>query len=275
LVFSFWPGGFTFFISFFRTNLLTDWKFVLFNNYKATFSDGVFHQALFNTFLYLIYTVPAGLIISLFLSALISKTSVRAKKIYTAFYFAATITSIIAVGIVWKILYFPKLGLFGLIISKVFHLTPPAFLVDAKSALLSIAIMDIWLGIGFRTIILTTAIDEIPDSIIESSMIDGSYGLNQFFRIVLPLIKRQILFLIAMGTIAAVNIYGQVYVMTYPFLGGPGHVTESLGLNLYLQGFKNGQFGSAAVIGIIMFLLSIGITYAVIKTGQVSESYYD
>ncbi|GAH73215.1 unnamed protein product, partial [marine sediment metagenome] len=139
-----WPFIYNILMSFSESDLSGNWTFIGLDNYKFVLKDPVFLKALFNNFMYLIIMVAIGMVSSLIIAGLISKTSGLAKKIYIALFFAPVITSMVAVSLVWKLLYYPEIGIFAKMIVSVFPVSPPRFLADPSTALLSIIIMDVW-----------------------------------------------------------------------------------------------------------------------------------
>jgi multiple sugar transport system permease protein len=122
----------------------------------------------------------------------------------------------------------------------------------------------VWWTVGFNTIILLAALQDIPDSIYEAGSIDGANPWQMFWRITLPLLRPVLLFIITITIIASFNLFGQPYLMTHggPSLPGGGGATEPVMLRIYTEGFVRYYQGSAAamsfVVAIIMIVISIG-----------------
>jgi multiple sugar transport system permease protein len=256
-----------------KTDLMTGWKFVGFKNYISIFKDPIFLKALTNNIVYLLVMVPVGIFTSLIIAALLYRVKGVAKKIYIGMIFAPVVTSIVAVSLIWKLLYFPNVGMFAQIISKGFHLTPPLFLDDPKTALFWIIVMDIWRDTGLRTVILHAGMEEIPMSIYEASQIDGIQPVTQFFKITIPLLRPQIIFLVAVYSINAIRVFSQVYMMTGNPPGGPAHSTQVLVLRMYQEAFYNTKFGTGAAIAMIVFILLFGLVLLEIKSFQQKWEY--
>ncbi|MCL5071494.1 MAG: sugar ABC transporter permease [Actinobacteria bacterium] len=264
-IFGFWPIIYNFYLTFIRTKIVTKGNFAGFNNYIEVFSNPVFRISIRNTILYCIGLVVIGIVTSLIIAVSISKTKGLLKKIFIACYFAPVVTSLVATSIIWKILYYPNSGVINVILNFL-HLPMQSFLFDYRIALISILIMDIWKDTGLRTMILLAAIEEIPDTVYEASLIDGANPLQQFFKITVPLLKPQLLFLAVIYTINGVQTFTQVYIMTSPHAGGPGNSTMVLALDMYKKAFGNLRFGYGAVVSVVMLLLLIGFTITQVKS---------
>ncbi len=257
LLIAIWPFFYNVFISFWKLNLSSTTgiyeKFVGTAYYKMVFTDPVFIRSFINTLIYLVVFVFVGLVISLLLAELIHRTGGVMKKIYIAMYFTPVITAQAATALVWKLMYYPKVGLFATFLTAVFGAEPQTFLQDPKLALFCIIALDMWKSIGLETVILLTGIEEIPDTYYEASVIDGAKPLQQFFWITLPLLRPQIFFLFVIKSIYVFKVFTPVYMMTTYPQGGPMNSTQVLALNLYQQTFQNLKFSYGAVVSLVIF----------------------
>ena len=270
-----WPFLYNIFLSFRRTDLITVDKFVGLKNYKYMIHDPVFWKALWHNFYYLGVMVSTGIFSSLIIAALIYRTKGIMRKVYTAMFFAPVVTSMVAISLVWVLLYFPKIGLFAIVISKLFGVDPNrlTFLQNTSVALLCIIVMDVWRDSGIRTVIFLAGMDEIPDSLYESARIDGASQISQFFRITIPLLMPQLVFIAAIYSINAIRVYVQVYMMTGSPPGGPANSTMVLTLHMYLSAFYGMRFGYGATISIVMFVILFGLVLLEIKAFQQKWEY--
>lgn len=255
-----WPFVYNLFVSFWKINLASPKiyeKFVGIVYYKQVFTDPVFIKSLTNTLTYLVIFVVVGLVIALILAEMIHRTNGIAKKIYTAIYFAPVVTSAAATALVWKLIYYPKVGVLSTLLTNIFGMKPQTFLQDPKIALYCIILLSMWRSIGLETIILLTGIEEIPESYYESSLIDGANPFQQFFKITIPLLRPQIFFLIIIKATYVFKVFVPVYMMTTYPQGGPMNSTQVLALNLYQQSFQNLKFGYGAVVSLVIFVLML------------------
>jgi ABC-type sugar transport system permease subunit len=204
--------------------------------------------------IYLSVLVGGGLISSLLIAWLVSFASPTFKKVFIAIFFAPVVTSMVASALIWSLLYFPKIGFFSKV-SEFIGLGQQIFLQDPRTALLWIIVMEIWKETGIRVAILMAAIEQIPDSLYEAADIDGASEFKKLFRITIPLLKPQILFIIVIFSINAIRVFPQVYMMTQPPGGGPGNSTMVLNLMMYQQAFRLLKFGYGASVSVIIFLI--------------------
>lgn len=270
-----WPFVFNVYLTFRKTDLLTEDKFVGFNNYRFLFRDPIFWRSLRNNIYYLATMVSIGILTSLFFAWLISQTVGTIRKIYTAMYFIPVVTSMVAVSLVWQLLYFPKIGLFALLFSRIFGLDPNTltFLHNPATALFCIIAMDIWKDSGLRIAVFLAGIDEIPDSLYEAARIEGASAWKQFLSITIPLLRPQIIFLAAIYSINAVRVYVPIYMMTGNPPGGPANSTKVLAIQMYQEAFYGMRFGYGATVAMIIFILLMGLVVLEIRAFEQKWEY--
>ncbi len=260
ILLSVWPFIYNLFISFWKFNISGPKiyeKFVGIAYYKMVLTDPVFIKSLTNTLIYLGIFVVVGLVIALILAEMIHRTYGVAKKIYTAMYFTPVVTSLAATALIWKLIYYPKVGILSTFLTNVFGVEPQTFLQDPKIALFCIIILDMWKSIGLEAVILVTGIEEIPESYYEASRIDGASPFQQFYKITIPLLRPQIFFLFIIKSIYVFKVFVPVYMMTTYPQGGPMNSTQVLALNLYQQSFQNLKFSYGAVVSLVIFVLML------------------
>ncbi|MBC8386497.1 MAG: sugar ABC transporter permease [Actinobacteria bacterium] len=270
---SIYPIFFNVYMSLSKTDLMTGWTFVWFKNYLSIFKDPIFLKAFLHNIYYLVVMVSVGIGSSLIIATLIHRTSGFAKRAYIAMFFVPVVTSLVAVSLIWKLLYYPNVGIFAKIISNVLNLSPPLFLADPKTALISIIFMDIWKDTGLRTVILHAGMEEIPESIYDASRIDGASAISHFFKITIPLLRPQIIFLSAVYSINAMRVFTQIYMMTGNPPGGPAHSTQVLVIRMYQEAFYATKFGKGAAIAMIVFILLFGLVILEVKSFQQKWEY--
>jgi ABC-type sugar transport system permease subunit len=272
---SIWPFVYNIFLTFRKTDLIISNKFIGLRNYRFLIDDPIFYKALLHNGLYLGVLVAFGIGTSLIFAALIYKTKGIARKVYTAMFFTPVVTSMVAVSLVWRLLYFPKVGLFATIMSKLFSVNNEklTFLQDPSIALICIIIMDTWKDTGIRTVILLAGMDEIPDFLYEAAKIEGASQLEQFFRITIPLLRPQLIFIAAIYSINALRVYVPVYMMTGTPPGGPAHSTQVLALQMYMEAFHGLRFGYGATISMVIFVILLGLVLLEIKAFQQKWEY--
>ena len=253
-LFFYWPLSYNVMISFAKTNLMTTFKWTGFSNYLSLFRSDLFQTSLWNNIQYLLILVIVGIVTSIIVAELISLCSRVWKRIFTFMFFTPVVTSMVASALIWKLLYFPKTGLFSQV-TEFLGLGQQSFLYDPRIALICIIIFDIWKDTGLRVVILLAALDQIPDTLFEAAELDGASEWSKFFKIKLPLIFPQIFFLMVIYSINALRVFTQIFMLTdYPG-GGPGSVTYVLNLLMYHQSFRKTTFGIGASTATVIFIM--------------------
>ena len=268
ILISIWPLFYNIYLSFGKTDLITDYKFVGLRNYIFLTKDKIFWKSLTNNLIYLVLMVSIGTISSILFSIMIWKTKGFLRKFYTAMFFAPVVTSIVALSLVWPILYYPKIGVIAQSISSIFGYdnNKLTFLSDPSIALLSIVIVDIWKDTGIRTLIFLNGLDNIPKSIIESAKIEGVNNIKESLLILIPLLRPQIVFVVATYSINAIRVYVPIYMMTGSPPGGPSHSTITTTLHMYFSSFYGGRFGYGAALSLVMFVFLFILVIMMIKS---------
>jgi multiple sugar transport system permease protein len=185
------------------------------------------------------------------------------------------VTSMVAVSLVWQLLYFPKIGLFALLLSRLFGLDPNnlTFLQNPATALFCIIVMDIWKDSGLRTAVFLAGIDEIPDSLYEAARIEGASEWRQFLSITIPLLRPQIIFLAAIYSINAIRVYVPIYMMTGNPPGGPANSTKVLAIQMEQEAGSGMRFGYGATVAMVIFVLLMGLVIVEIRAFEQKWEY--
>lgn len=260
-VFQIAPVFMSFFWSFTQYDVVHSPKFIGLANYKnILFNDPLFWKAIRNTAIYTIGVVPIGICISLLLAVAIDQ-KIKFKSFFKSIFFLPTVTSIIAVSVIWKWLYAgEKYGLINYFIMKL-GFQPVDWLASPGWTLPSIMIMSIWAGVGYNMMLFLAGLQTIPHSMYEAAEIDGAGFWKKFFHITLPLLRPTIVFVAMMSFIVSFQVFEQVYIMTGG-QGGIGGVLDSaltIVAYLYDMGFQKFQMGYASALAYIIFLITLMI----------------
>lgn len=252
-----WPFLYNLFISFWKINISAPnpyERFVGLSYYELVLQNEVFHKAVRNNVVYLLLFNGVGIPLSMILASAIASTQELVKKILVALYFAPVVTSLAAVSLVWRLLYYPKVGLLSVFMTSVFGTDPQLFLQDPSTALYCIIAMDIWKSIGIMLVVFLAGIEQIPASYFEAAEMDGSTAFRKFFSITVPLLWPQTFFLLVINSIYTIKTIIPVYMMTSVPHGGPMNSTKVLALHLYQKAFQDQSLGYGAVVANVIFL---------------------
>ncbi|MBD3919979.1 sugar ABC transporter permease [Paenibacillus sp. PR3] len=246
-------------LSFADWNFVQGWdgiNWVGIGNFKKLLHDDQFIRSVRNNFLFL-FTVPAYMLISMVLAVIIDR-HVYLKSYFKVAYFMPYISSIVAVAVVWQVLFQPSYGPINEMLKAIGISHPPMWIADPKYALISIMMIVVWTSIGFNMIIYIAGLQSIPKDLYEAADIDGADGWTKFRRITFPLLSPTSFFLLVTGVIATFKVFDIIAVMTQ---GGPIGSTSLMVWYLYDTAFVNLKVGYASSIAAVLFLFVLLITF--------------
>ena len=231
-------------------------NFVGLQNYAAMFKDSYFLVSFKNNIVYTLFTVPGTLILSLLLAVAVNK-GIRGSSVFKTVFFFPYITSMVAVGIIWTLLFNPTVGPINNFLKSIGIANPPGWLLSTKSALPAVMIVTVWKWAGYYMIIFLAGLQGIPKQLYEASEVDGASGLTKFFHITLPLLSPTTFLILILLIINSFQVFDLINIMTE---GGPGRATNVLVYRIYQEGFKYMHFGYASAEAYFLFAIILIIT---------------
>ena len=223
--------------------------------YQRLLDNPQFLNSLQRTLLFVLYTVPATLVIALGL-AVLGNMRLRNISIFRMIFSLTIAVSAATASLIFLYLYHPALGMFNYLLSLV-GLPSVPWLTDVRTALPSVALVTVWLQLGLNTVILLAGMQGIPEELYESAMIDGAAGPAKFRHITLPLLSPTIFFLLVVDLLAAFQAFTQFNVLTK---GGPINSTNVLVYSIYREFYFNGQYAYAAAQSMVLFAIMLVVT---------------
>jgi len=265
LIMSFIPIIQAFILSF-KTGIGVNMEFAGIKNYVRMFQDGVFMQAMKNTFFYLIIQVPIMLILALILATMLNNRNLKLKGFFRTCIFLPCATSLVSYAIVFKSL-FASDGLINLILVNTGILdTAYNFLGNATSARIVIIIALIWRWTGYNMIFYLSGMQNIEYSIYEAAKIDGANAFKQFTSITVPLLKPTILLTGIMSVNGTLQLFDESVNLTN---GGPANATITMSHYIYNVSFKYvPNFGYAAAMSFLILVLVATLAFIQMKVGD-------
>jgi len=230
-------------------------RFVGFQNYADLFAGGNFLRHLKVTGQFILYTVPTGIVWALVLAAL-TYGRLRGMKVFQFIFSMPIVISVGTGSIIWLLLFHPTTGMLNYFLGVV-GADPVNWLIDPKWAMVSVAIVTVWMNMGFNYILLLSGLQGVPDALIESAKIDGAGPLRTFVRIVLPLVSPTLFFVLVVSVIGAFQAFGQIQILTN---GGPMEKTNVLVYSIYQEAFINFRFGTGSAQAIVLFAIILILT---------------
>ncbi|MDO4297685.1 MAG: sugar ABC transporter permease [Lachnospiraceae bacterium] len=241
-------------LSFSEWNIATDissLKFAGFDNFIKMFSDNVFRISVKNTLIYTVIMVPVAIFLSLIFAVILDKYVFGKGLLRLAFYLP-NISSMVAVSIVWMILFLPSYGPINNFLRTLGVDNPPKWLNGTATSLISIVIVGVWQRIGYNIIIVLAGLQGISTSLYEAAEIDGANVVQKFRYITIPGLNNTLFFLTIMSIINSFQVFTPVKVMTQ---GGPGTSSSVLVYYIYKSAFMNNEIGYASAMAWALFAL--------------------
>lgn len=262
LLFNYYPFVKTIYLGFTLVDMLGNpVEFVGLENFVEAFQDEQLLRALLNTLKFTILTVPATLLITLALALLAEKVR-KGTRIYQVMFALPMAVSMSSAVMIFQLLMNPTIGMFNYITGLGLN-----WLGDEAYALTGIAIISVWMSIGFSFLFLLAALRNVPQELLESAEMEGSSYMQKLIRIKLPLISPTLFFLLCTDLIGSLLMFGPVSILTK---GGPMGATETMVYWMYTEAFEKGKYGYGSAIAVIIFFIVMIftlITFAYEKKG--------
>ncbi|MBD3306966.1 ABC transporter permease subunit [candidate division KSB3 bacterium] len=246
------PLLFSFVISFFHYTFIDPGfhTVVWFGNFIDAFQDKYFWNTLRVTLTFGALVVPLEFVIGFLISLLLSR-EIRFKGVYYTILTIPMVMSPVAVGLIWKLLLHPDLGVVNYFLSR---LGVPFinWFASSDMALWTIVFVDIWHQVSFMILILLAGLSSLPKDAYEAAIIDGASSWQALLYITFPLMKPVITIAILIRTIFAFKTYDLIYIMTR---GGPGVSTEIISYYIYKKTFMGMDLSQASAISYVLLVI--------------------
>lgn len=256
VIFNVFPLIQTFILSF-QKGTLNSLEFNGIRNYQIVLQDPKFHTALFNTSVYAFVVVPVGLIISMFIAVTLFE-KIKFKDFFETIFFIPYLTSIIAVGIVFRFLLNGDYGFVNYLLGFI-NLGPINFLDDPKMSIITLIIFGVWSSLAFNIVILLSGLRNINDSYYKVADMFGATKVEQFFKITLPQMLPIITFLLMVNFINAFKVYAQVYSIFNGKAGVADSATTAV-FYIFNKFYVENRYGQGMAAAVILFILILIFT---------------
>jgi cellobiose transport system permease protein len=246
-----------------------------FANYARVFSTGLFWKACLNNFLFILMATLPGLPLALFIAFLLDRYVVRGRNLYLAGIFSPAVTSAVAIAVVFSVL-FDKRGLVNAGL-QAFGIEPVMWLLRPWPMRITLAILLIWRWLGWNVVLYLAGLQSIPSELYEAARVDGASAVQSFLRITVPLIRPVLLYTIIISGIGMLQLFSEPFLLTSgqggAGLGGRGNALLTMFMYLYNSAFRQFEFGYAAAVSYVMFVLILLLSLVNLKFfGKSSEA---
>ncbi|GAA2650540.1 carbohydrate ABC transporter permease [Paractinoplanes durhamensis] len=246
------PTVIAFYFSLTRWSIF-DSKFIGFDNYVTFFQEPGLISSLWHTLVYAVLTSGAKVVLGLGLAILLTSQIVGRGYLRSVVFFPVLVSTI-GVGLTFTVLMNPERGLINQSLDLI-GITGPGWLTDPSLALISVALVDIWKGVGLATLIYIAGIVSIPQEYFEAARVDGAGAWDNFRHIVLPLARPATVTVIILSLIGGLRSFDLIWAMTR---GGPGFTSDVIASVIYKQ-YQAGFYGLSTAGNVVLFLVVTAI----------------
>ena len=260
LIFTFYPVINVFLLSFkddynYLRNSFSGWNL---ENYKTVLTDPKFIQSIINTTLYVLFVVPISTALAIIIANFLNQ-KIKGNAIFQTAYFMPMVTSITAVGLIWRLMYNKQYGIINFILSK-FGIEKIGWVVDSKWSLVALIIFGIWNIMPFTIILLISGLQNINEVYYTAAKVDGAKPTKIFFRITVPMLSPTIFLVCIVNTISSFKVFSELYPL---FNGKPGPYYNLYTVVYYIRYamMEKREYGYAAAAAVILFFCVMIFTF--------------
>jgi len=247
------PTAMAFYFSLTRWTLFNA-TFIGLDNYVSFLGDARLMAGLRNTLIYALLTSGLKVIISLPLAMLLT-SNIHLKGLFRGIIFFPVLVSTVAVGITFSVLMQPSVGLINTVLGF-FGLPQPQWLGNPDLALYSVALVDVWKGIGIAMVIFMAGILSIPQDYFDTARLEGGAWVK-FRHVIIPLSRNATFTVILLSFIGGLRTFDLIWTMTH---GGPGFASDVLTSVIYKE-YQAGFYGLSTAGNVVLFVLVTIIVY--------------
>lgn len=228
---------------------LFDSEFIGFENFAQFFREPFLIKGLINTVIYAVVTSGLKVVLGLLLAVMLT-SQIVARGYLRSVVFFPVLVSTVGVGITFTVLMHPTQGMINETLAM-FGIAGPGWLTDPNLALYSVALVDVWKGVGLATVIYIAGLVAIPRDYYEAARIDGATPWQNFWYVTLPLCRPATSTVITLSFIGGLRTFDLIWAMTK---GGPGFASDTIASVIYKQ-YQAGFYGLSTAGNVVLFIL--------------------
>lgn len=225
-------------------------------NFRRLLNDDATMTALRNTVYYAAGHVPLTMLAALGLALLLNR-KMRGVAFFRAVAFFPYITSLVAVALVWNMLFNPEFGPVNQLLQVFGIAHGPGWTTSTSWAMPAVIVTSVWRDMGYYMILFLAGLQAIPKELYEAAEVDGAGAWQRFRAVTLPGLRPTTFLVLILLTVQSFKVFDLIFVMTN---GGPGEATLVLSQQIYQTGIVDGEYGYASAISVLLFLLVLVLT---------------
>ena len=230
-------------------------EFVGLANFRELFADPNYIASFKITILYAVLVAFSGLAISLLLAVCADRV-LRGGGVYKTFLIVPYAIAPAVAGVLWMFIFNPTLG----VVSYVLHALGIDwnYMISSTDALILIVVAAVWKQVSYNFIFFLAGLQAVPKSLLEAAAMDGAGPFRRFWSVVFPLLSPTTFFLLVMNVVYA--FFETFAIVDATTMGGPGQDTNILVYKVFVDGFRNMNFGGSAAQSVILMVMVIALT---------------
>lgn len=251
------PVLWLFWLTFHVEGILAPEVFVGLENWRRVFVNPLVLKTIANTLFYCVMAIPAVFILAMGL-ALALKAVPRGQGFFRTLLYVPTLQPGLVIALIWTFVLHPDFGILNVLCRAVLG-HPINFLGQPANALPTIAMVEVWRGLGFWTMLFLSGLIGMPVELYQAAELDGAGPVQRFFKLTLPLLKPMFLFSVIFATIANLQLFDSVFILTD---GGPAHATATVTWYIYRSMFDFDETGLGSTLSFVLVALVLLLTAA-------------
>lgn len=267
-VFFLWPGVLGLTYSFTNYRGYGPLEFIGLENYVSLAGDPTFYAALGRTFVYTIFSVPLGYVLSLTMAVALTNTRAKGATAARIVFFLPWLVSPIVTGVIWRWMFGENFGFVNFVIGE---LGGPqvTWATDANLSLLVVIFASAWSGSAFNMLLFISALKNVPVSLYEAAQIDGANAWQRFTWITLPAIRPTSVLVVLLLTMGQMKEFALIQALNN---GGPGTANQLIVQYIYKTGFGQSQVGYASAVSMVLLVILMVIALIQIALSRRTEA---
>ena len=234
-------------------------------NYAAVLADPVFAQALRNTFIFTVASILGQFVIGMMLAVYFTKKFPLSSTLRSLLLLPWLIPMIVS-STIWRWILDKDSGVLNQFLSTLSLVdAKPGWLTNTSLALISVILVNIWIGIPFNALILYGGLQDIPEELYEAAALDGVTGFKRFWTITFPLLKPVVNVVLVLGVVYTLKVLDVILGLTG---GGPANATQTLATQTYQLSFVIFDFGRGAAVSNILIAISLVFAFIYLRANR-------
>lgn len=273
VLFMFWPLAYTFYLSFFKWNMVSPTKTMVgLKNYITLFKDPETIQIFANTLLYLVILVILNFLVPYILAFVNTFVIKKFKSLYKSLIFMPSLISLVVGAIVLQWIFNPVSGPVSAVLSHI-GITMPTWSKTKGLVIFVISLVAVYKAFGYNFLVLLSGVSSVPDELIEAARLEKTPNRKIFSKIVVPLTSSSAVYILIMSIVQGLQyVFTPIKVLTQ---GGPNNASSNIIYRGYQEAFtfyNTGRSSALSVITMLIFLILLYIEFKYVERGVYYEN---